>query len=47
MSEAVLVAESAIKGGAMATARQALSYNREVMALPGDRKIFSLPVAIC
>ena len=35
MSEAVLVAESAIKGGAMATARQALSYNREVMALPG------------
>lgn len=35
MSEAVLVAESAIKGGAMATARQALSYDREVMALPG------------
>lgn len=35
MSEAVLVAESAVKGGAMATARQALSYNREVMALPG------------
>ncbi|MDR2131621.1 MAG: DNA-processing protein DprA, partial [Odoribacteraceae bacterium] len=35
ISEAVLVAESAIKGGAMATARQAFSYDREVMALPG------------
>ena len=35
MSEAVLVAESPVKGGAMATARQALSYNREVMAIPG------------
>ena len=35
MSEAILVAESPIKGGAMSTARQALSYNREVMAIPG------------
>ena len=35
MSEAVLVAESPVKGGAMATARQALSYSREVMAIPG------------
>ena len=35
MSEAVLVAESPIKGGAMATARQAQSYSREVMAIPG------------
>lgn len=35
MSEAVLVAESSVKGGAMSTARQALSYNREVMAIPG------------
>jgi len=29
------VAESAIKGGAMATARLAMSYDREVMAFPG------------
>ena len=35
MSEAILVAESPIKGGAMSTARQALSYNRDVMAIPG------------
>lgn len=35
MSEAILVAESPIKGGAMSTARQALSYSREVMAIPG------------
>lgn len=35
LSHATLVAESAIKGGAMSTARIALSYNREVMALPG------------
>lgn len=35
MCEAVLVAESPIKGGAMATARQAQSYSREVMAIPG------------
>lgn len=35
MCEAILVAESPVKGGAMATARQAFSYNREVMAIPG------------
>jgi len=35
MSAATLVAESPVKGGAMATARQALSYYREVMAIPG------------
>ncbi|MDR0544396.1 MAG: DNA-processing protein DprA [Odoribacteraceae bacterium] len=35
MSEAVLVAESAIRGGAMSTARQAFSYDRSVMAIPG------------
>ena len=35
MSEAVLIAESATKGGAMATARQAFSYDRTVMAIPG------------
>ena len=35
MSEAVLVAESPVKGGAMSTARQALSYSRNVLAIPG------------
>lgn len=35
MSEAVLVAESPVKGGAMSTARLALSYNRDVLAFPG------------
>lgn len=35
MSQATLIAESAEKGGAMATARIALSYNRDVMAIPG------------
>lgn len=35
MSQATLVAESAEKGGAMTTARLALSYNRDVMAIPG------------
>ncbi|MDR0765496.1 MAG: DNA-processing protein DprA [Odoribacteraceae bacterium] len=35
ISEAVLVAESAVRGGAMSTARQAFSYNRGVMAIPG------------
>jgi DNA processing protein len=35
MSDAVLVAESAVKGGAMSTARQAFSYNRNVGAFPG------------
>lgn len=35
MCEATLVAESPVKGGAMATARLAASYDREVMAIPG------------
>lgn len=35
MCQATLVAESAVKGGAMSTARTALSYNRDVMAFPG------------
>lgn len=35
LCQATLVAESAVKGGAMSTARIALSYNREVMAFPG------------
>lgn len=35
MTDAVLVAESAIKGGAMSTAAVASSYGREVLALPG------------
>ncbi|NCE72525.1 DNA-processing protein DprA [Odoribacter sp. Z80] len=35
LCHATLIAESAQKGGAMSTARLALSYNREVMALPG------------
>ena len=35
MSEAILVAESPVKGGAMSTARQALSYSRDVLAFPG------------
>jgi DNA processing protein len=35
MSEVTLVAESAIKGGAMSTARQAFSYSRDVLAIPG------------
>lgn len=35
MSEATLIAESAARGGAMATARQAFSYDRTVMAIPG------------
>ena len=35
LSLATLVAESAIKGGSMTTARLALSYDREVYALPG------------
>lgn len=35
LSDATLVAESAVKGGAMVTARTALGYNRDVLALPG------------
>lgn len=35
MCQATLIAESAERGGAMSTARIALSYNREVMAIPG------------
>lgn len=35
MSQATLIAESAEKGGAMTTARIALSYNRDVMSIPG------------
>jgi len=35
LSEAVIVAESGIKGGAMATARIAADYSRDVYALPG------------
>ncbi len=35
LCHATLVAESALKGGAMATARMAVSYNRDVLAIPG------------
>lgn len=35
LSHATLIAESAARGGAMATGRLALSYDREVMAFPG------------
>lgn len=35
LSDATIIAESAAKGGAMVTARTALSYNRDVYALPG------------
>jgi DNA processing protein len=35
LSEATLVIESGIKGGAMVTAEMASSYDREVMAIPG------------
>lgn len=35
LCHATLIAESAEKGGAMVTARMALSYDRDVMALPG------------
>lgn len=35
LSDATIVAESDIKGGAMSTANTAFSYSREVMALPG------------
>lgn len=35
LCDATLLAESAVKGGGMATARMAASYNRDVMTLPG------------
>jgi len=35
MSDAVLIIESAIKGGALITADLSLSYNRDVLAIPG------------
>lgn len=35
LCQATFIAESAIKGGAMATARMAQSYSRDVVALPG------------
>ena len=35
LSDATLVVESEIKGGAMSTANTAFSYNREVFAVPG------------
>lgn len=35
MTDAVLVAESAVKGGAMSTAAVAASYGRDLFALPG------------
>ncbi|MCC8174063.1 MAG: DNA-processing protein DprA [Odoribacter sp.] len=35
LSQTLLVAESASKGGAMSTARIAQSYNRDVLAIPG------------
>lgn len=38
MSDAVIVVESAIKGGAVITANIANSYNRDVFALPGRYK---------
>jgi DNA processing protein len=35
LSHGVLIAESAVQGGAMTTARIGVSYNRDVMAFPG------------
>lgn len=35
LSDAVVVVESEVKGGAMSTANTAFSYNREVFAVPG------------
>lgn len=40
LSHATLIAESALKGGAMTTARLAISYDRDVMALPGRPEDF-------
>lgn len=36
LSQATVVVESAVKGGAMVTARRALDYQRDVLALPGN-----------
>lgn len=36
LSLATVVVESAVKGGAMVTARRALDYQRDVLALPGN-----------
>lgn len=36
LSQATVVVESAVKGGAMVTARRALDYQRDVLALPGS-----------
>lgn len=35
LADVTVVVESAVKGGALSTARMASAYNREVMALPG------------
>lgn len=35
LCDATILAESAVKGGGMATARMAVSYNRDVMTIPG------------
>lgn len=35
LSQATLIAESGVKGGAVSTAHIAFSYNRDVMAIPG------------
>jgi len=36
LSDAVIVVESGVKGGALITARMASSYNRDVLAFPGN-----------
>jgi len=45
LSDATLVVESGIKGGALITADIANSYNRDVLAVPGDRMINGQPDA--